>query len=115
MGSPPNARTGSPASVTLLLEAAAGILYFTSVDQFLGCPDRAYGSGGLIEPFNEEKTLTLGPAELPNVPINAACMVVLAVQLILLCPVILLQLLVVHFWLRARPAHEDDEPEAVHT
>ncbi len=55
MGSPPNARTGSPASVTLLLEAAAGILYFTSVDQFLGCPDRAYGSGGLIEPFNEER------------------------------------------------------------
>ena len=42
------------------------------------------------------KVLALVPAELPDVPVDAACVVVLAVQLILLCPVILLQLLVVH-------------------
>ena len=35
-------------------------------------------------------------AELLDIPIDAACVVVLAIQLILLCPVILLQLLVVH-------------------
>ena len=42
------------------------------------------------------RVLALVPAELPDVPVDAACVVVLAVQLILLCPVILLQLLVVH-------------------